>query len=149
MTPSTANNNDSTPKKTATIKSPMLMNLMNGKPLARKNKKRKQKKSTKAPTGVTEENKPVIDLEKEEKKKSAKTSKKPQQVNELKERVLELQLTNLVEHSSTTTTTLLIGDSMIKNVQGWHLGKAVGHKVFVKPFPGASTRAMKDYMKVY
>ena len=36
---------------------------------------------------------------------------------------------------------------MIKNVQGWHLGKAVGHKVIVKPFPGANARAMKDYLK--
>ena len=44
LTPSTANNNESTPKKTATMKSPMQMNLMmNSKPLARKNKKRKQK----------------------------------------------------------------------------------------------------------
>ena len=58
-----------------------------------------------------------------------------------------MELTNQVEHSSTTTTTLLIGDSMIKNVQGWHLGKAVGHKVIVKPFPGANARAMKDYLK--
>ena len=70
------------------MKSPVLMNLMNGKPLARKNKKSEEgKKSTKAPTGVSEQNKPVIDLEKEEKKKSANTSEKPQQVNELEESV--------------------------------------------------------------
>lgn len=45
------------------------------------------------------------------------------------------------------TTTLLIGDSLVKNIQGWYLGKEVGHKVIVKPFPGANTRAMEHYMK--
>ena len=34
--------------------------------IAPKKQKKKAKKSTKAPTGVTEQNKPVIDLEKEE-----------------------------------------------------------------------------------
>jgi len=29
------------------------------------------------------------------------------------------------------STTLLIGDSMIKNIQGKYLGKAVGHRVVV------------------
>ena len=45
------------------------------------------------------------------------------------------------------STTLLIGDSMIKNIQGTHLGKAVGHRVVVKSFSGATTKAMKDYLK--
>ena len=43
------------------------------------------------------------------------------------------------------STTLLIGDSMIKNIQC--LGKAVGHQVVVKSFSGATTKAMKDYLK--
>ena len=45
------------------------------------------------------------------------------------------------------STTLLIGDSMIKNVQGTKLGEAVGHRVVVKSFSGATTKAMKDYLK--
>ena len=45
------------------------------------------------------------------------------------------------------STTLLIGDSMIKNIQGTHLGNAVGHRVVVKSFSGATTKAMKDYLK--
>ena len=45
------------------------------------------------------------------------------------------------------STTLLIGDSMIKNIQGTRLGKAVGHRVVVKSFSGATTKAMKDYLK--
>ena len=44
-------------------------------------------------------------------------------------------------------TTLLIGDSMVKNIQGRKLGKAVGHRVVVKSFSGANTRAMSDYLK--
>ena len=44
-------------------------------------------------------------------------------------------------------TTLLIGDSMVKNIQGRKLGKAVGHRVVVKLFSGANTRAMSDYLK--
>ena len=47
------------------------------------------------------------------------------------------------------STTLLIGDSMIKNIhdQGTKLGEAVGHRVLVKSFSGATTKAMKDYLK--
>ena len=44
-------------------------------------------------------------------------------------------------------TTLLIGDSMVKNIQGRKLGKVVGHRVVVKSFSGANTRAMSDYLK--
>ena len=42
-------------------------------------------------------------------------------------------------------TTLLIGDSMVQNIQGRKQGKAVGHRVVVKSFSGANTRAMSDY----
>ena len=45
------------------------------------------------------------------------------------------------------STTLLIGDSMIKNIRGTKLGEAVGHRVVVKSFSGATTKAMKDYLK--
>ena len=36
---------------------------------------------------------------------------------------------------------------MIKNIQGTKLGEAVGHRVVVKSFSGATTKAMKDYLK--
>lgn len=36
---------------------------------------------------------------------------------------------------------------MVKNIQGRKLGKAVGHRVVVKSFSGANTRAMSDYLK--
>ena len=41
------------------------------------------------------------------------------------------------------STTLLIGDSMIKkNIQGTKLGEAVGHRVVVKSFSGATKKAI-------
>ena len=44
-------------------------------------------------------------------------------------------------------TTLLIGDSMISRIPGKDLGKAVGHRVIVKPFSGATTKAVNHYLK--
>lgn len=45
------------------------------------------------------------------------------------------------------TTTVVIGDSMVKRVQEWKIGRKVGHRVVVKAFPGASTADMKHYLK--
>ena len=42
---------------------------------------------------------------------------------------------------------MLVGDSIIKQVQGWKLGKKVGHRVVVKAFSGATTTDMKHYLK--
>ena len=36
---------------------------------------------------------------------------------------------------------------MIKNIQGTQLGKAVDHRVVVKSFSSATTKAMKDDLK--
>ena len=44
-------------------------------------------------------------------------------------------------------TSVLIGDSMIKNIQGWNVGKEVGHRFLVKAFSGATTTDMMDYIK--
>ena len=44
-------------------------------------------------------------------------------------------------------TTVLVGDSMIKQIQGRRFGKKVGHRVVVKSFPGANTNnIMKHYL---
>ncbi|XP_068757466.1 uncharacterized protein [Montipora capricornis] len=43
-------------------------------------------------------------------------------------------------------TTVIVGDSIIKNVQGIKLAKAVGHRVVVKPFPGATIRDMRSHV---
>ena len=43
-------------------------------------------------------------------------------------------------------TTVIVGDSMIKNLQGWRLSNANNH-VVVKSFSGATTSDMEDYLK--
>ena len=45
------------------------------------------------------------------------------------------------------SATLLIGDSVIKNIQGTHSGKAISLWVVVKSFSSATTKTMKDYLK--
>ena len=43
-------------------------------------------------------------------------------------------------------TSVILGDSIIKNVQGIKLAKTVGHRVVVKPFPGATIRDMRSHV---
>ena len=43
-------------------------------------------------------------------------------------------------------TTVIVGDSMIKNLQGWRLSNANNH-VVVKSFSGATTSDIEDYLK--
>ena len=43
-------------------------------------------------------------------------------------------------------TTVVVGDSITKNVQGIKLAKTVGHRVVVKPFPGATVRDMRSHI---
>ena len=44
--------------------------------------------------------------------------------------------------------TVILGDSIVKNIQGHKLGKVVGHRVVVRPFPGATTEDdMRHYIK--
>jgi len=45
------------------------------------------------------------------------------------------------------TSPVLIGDSMVKNIHGWKLGKKVGHRVVVKSFSGATWGDMEHYLK--
>ena len=40
-------------------------------------------------------------------------------------------------------TTVIVGDSIIKNVQGIELVQTVGYRVVVKPFPGATIRDIR------
>lgn len=49
--------------------------------------------------------------------------------------------------NNATPTTVILGDSMIRRIQGWRLGRKVGHRVVVKPFSGATTTDMRDHMK--
>ena len=51
------------------------------------------------------------------------------------------------DNSTNNFTTVLVGDSIIKQMQRWKLGKKVGHRVVVKAFSGATTSDMKHYLK--
>lgn len=51
------------------------------------------------------------------------------------------------DNSRNIFTTALIGESIIKQIQGWKLGKKVGHRVVVKAFSGATASDMKHYLK--
>lgn len=45
------------------------------------------------------------------------------------------------------STTVVIGDSMIKQIHGWKLGRKVGHRVVVKSFSGATCGDMNHYLQ--
>ena len=46
-------------------------------------------------------------------------------------------------------TTVIVGDSIKKNVQGIKLAKTVGHRIVVKPFPGATIRDMPGATSIF
>ena len=41
----------------------------------------------------------------------------------------------------------ILGDSMVKHVEGWQLSKSTNQKVYVRNFTGAKVKCMKDYVK--
>ena len=50
--------------------------------------------------------------------------------------------TPVSDSTSAPNTSVLIGDSMLKHIQGWKLGRQAGHRVVVKSFAGATTSDM-------
>ena len=51
------------------------------------------------------------------------------------------------DSTSAPNTSVLIGDSMLKHIQGWKLGRQAGHRVVVKSFADATTSDMSHYVK--
>ena len=43
--------------------------------------------------------------------------------------------------------TLIVGDSIVKNIEGWRLNKRIKFFVAVKSIPGATTKGMKHHIK--
>ena len=41
----------------------------------------------------------------------------------------------------------ILGDSMVKHVEGWQLSKSTNQKVYERSFTGAKVKCMKDYVK--
>ena len=54
---------------------------------------------------------------------------------------------NTVSQNQTNTSTVIVGDSIVKNIQGFKLGKTTKSRVIVKAFPGATTADMYHYVK--
>ena len=52
-------------------------------------------------------------------------------------------------NKKTKKTAIVLGDSMVKHINGWEIAKRLNAdcKVYVKSFPGATTQCMVDYMK--
>ena len=43
--------------------------------------------------------------------------------------------------------TLIVGDSIVKNIEAWRLDKRIKFSVAVKSIPGATTKAIKHHIK--
>ena len=43
--------------------------------------------------------------------------------------------------------TLIVGDSIVKNIEGWRLNKGIKFSVAVKSIPGATTKGMEHHIK--
>ena len=43
--------------------------------------------------------------------------------------------------------TLIVGDSIVKNIEGWRLNKRIKFSVAVKSIPGATTKGIKYHIK--
>ena len=52
-----------------------------------------------------------------------------------------------LELDSSPKTTVVLGDSMVKGVQGWNVGKELRQRFVVKAFPGAKVADMQHYVK--
>lgn len=51
------------------------------------------------------------------------------------------------ESLTSAKTTVILGDSIIQNLQGYKLGKEINQRVVVKSFSGATTQDMKSYIQ--
>ena len=51
------------------------------------------------------------------------------------------------ESLTSAKTTVILGDSIIQNLQGYKLGKETNQRVVVKSFSGATTQDMKSYIQ--
>ena len=48
---------------------------------------------------------------------------------------------------TSSNTIVLLRDSMVKNVQGWNVGKGINHRFVVKDFSGAKVADMYHHVK--
>ena len=56
------------------------------------------------------------------------------------------EATSFPTKSQNDWITVVVGDAIIKDLQGRKLAKAVGHRVVVKPFPGVTIHDMRSHI---
>ena len=75
----------------------------------------------------------------------------PEQIPDQKREILpttsQVDSSKSATHSSNKRTTVIFGDSLLKNVRGWELKKRChkNEQIYVKCFPGATTTDLKSY----
>ena len=85
-------------------------------------------------------------------RKATETGKKSEHPKQSKQRTRATPAGRTAEATSFPTKsendriTIVVGDSIIKNLQGRKLAKALGHRVVVKAFPGATIHDMKSHI---
>ena len=58
-------------------------------------------------------------------------------------------ITSQNKRGTNRKNTLIVGDSIIKNIEGWRLNKRMKSSVAVKSIPCATTKGMKNHIKGY
>ena len=85
-------------------------------------------------------------------RKATETGKKSEHPKHTKQQTRAMPAGRNAEATSVPTKsekdriTVAVGDSIIKNLQGRKLAKAIGHWVVVKAFPGATIHDMKSHI---
>ncbi|CAH3140907.1 unnamed protein product, partial [Porites evermanni] len=85
-------------------------------------------------------------------RKATETEKKSEHFKQSKQQTRATPAGRTAEATSFPTKsendriTVVVGDSIMKNLQGRKLAKAVGHRVVVKAFPGATIHDMKSHI---
>ena len=54
-------------------------------------------------------------------------------------------ITSQNKRGTNRKNTLILGDSIIKNIEGWRLNKRMKSSVAIKSIPGATTKGMKHH----
>ena len=54
-------------------------------------------------------------------------------------------ITSQNKRGTNRKNTLIVGDSIIKNIEGWRINKRMKSSVAIKSIPGATTKGMKHH----
>ena len=93
----------------------------------------------------------VSNQSKKKKKKNAKTSHSQENAERTQPQVISQpspsSSASIEDAKTKRPVVVIVGDSLVKNVQGWKVSNSKRIKTVVKAFPGASVEDMFDYIK--